>query len=74
LPLDWALTQNSLGLALAALGEREGGIKRLEEAIAAYDAALSVVALDEGSHEIENVNKNRTRASALLASRQHLGR
>ena len=25
LPQDWALTQNNLGLALAALGMREGG-------------------------------------------------
>ncbi|MGF1640612.1 MAG: tetratricopeptide repeat protein, partial [Rhodospirillales bacterium] len=39
-PLDWAATQNNLGLALAALGERESGTARLEEAMAAYRAAL----------------------------------
>ena len=39
-PLDWAMTQNNLGNALATLGERESGTARLEEAIAAYRAAL----------------------------------
>jgi tetratricopeptide (TPR) repeat protein len=35
-PLQWAETQNSLGAALAELGEREKGSARLTEAIAAY--------------------------------------
>jgi hypothetical protein len=35
-PLDWAATQMTLGTALAALGERESGTARLEEAVAAY--------------------------------------
>jgi tetratricopeptide (TPR) repeat protein len=39
-PLDWAATQNNLGLALLRLGERESGTARLEEAVAAYRAAL----------------------------------
>ena len=39
-PLDWAVTQNNLGIALATLGERESGTARLEEAVAAYRAAL----------------------------------
>ena len=39
-PLDWAATQNNLGNALRALGERESGTARLEEAVAAYRAAL----------------------------------
>jgi tetratricopeptide (TPR) repeat protein len=39
-PLDWAVTQNNLGNALALLGERESGTARLEEAVAAYRAAL----------------------------------
>ena len=39
-PLDWAMTQNNLGIALRALGERESGTARLEEAVAAYRAAL----------------------------------
>jgi hypothetical protein len=30
-PLDWAMTQNRLGIALWRLGERESGTARLEE-------------------------------------------
>jgi len=41
-PLDWATTQNNLGLALQSLGEREEGTSRLTEAIVAYRAALEV--------------------------------
>ena len=39
-PLDWARTQINLGIALGRLGERESGTARLEEAVAAYRAAL----------------------------------
>jgi tetratricopeptide (TPR) repeat protein len=39
-PLDWAVTQNNLGLALWRFGERESGTARLEEAVAAYREAL----------------------------------
>ena len=39
-PLDWAMTQNNLGVALQTLGERESGTARLEEAVEAYRAAL----------------------------------
>ena len=34
------MTQNNLGLALDTLGSRESGTARLEEAVAAYRAAL----------------------------------
>ena len=34
------MTQNNLGNALPRLGERESGTARLEEAVAAYRAAL----------------------------------
>jgi len=34
------MTQNNLGNALSTLGERESGTARLEEAVAAYRAAL----------------------------------
>lgn len=40
MPLDWAATQNNLGNALQALGQREPGTGRLEDAVAAYCAAL----------------------------------
>jgi hypothetical protein len=39
-PLDWAATQNNLGVALTTLGERESGTAHLEAAAAAYQAAL----------------------------------
>ncbi len=39
-PLDWAATQNNLGVVLRALGEREDRTERLEQAVAAYRAAL----------------------------------
>ncbi|QLH41081.1 MAG: tetratricopeptide repeat protein [Defluviicoccus sp.] len=38
--MDWAATQNNLGIALATLGERESDTARLEDAVAAYRAAL----------------------------------
>ena len=39
-PLDWAMTQNNLGIVLARLGEREHGTARIEEAVTVYRAAL----------------------------------
>ena len=39
-PLDWAMKQNNLGIALWTLGARESGTARLEEAVAAYRDAL----------------------------------
>jgi tetratricopeptide (TPR) repeat protein len=42
LPLEWAMTQNSLGSVLSRLGEREEGTAFLEQALAAYRAALEV--------------------------------
>jgi tetratricopeptide (TPR) repeat protein len=39
-PLDWATTQDRLGSALRALGERESGTATLQKAVAAYGEAL----------------------------------
>jgi hypothetical protein len=39
LTIYWAGTQNNLGAALWALGERESGTARLKEAVAAFRAA-----------------------------------
>ena len=50
LPQDWATTQNSLGNALRALGERLGGAKglrRLNEAVKAHHQALTVQTRDD---------------------------
>jgi hypothetical protein len=41
-PLQWAVTQMDLGIALSTLGERESGTARPEEAAAAFDAALTI--------------------------------
>ncbi len=38
--LDWAATENDLGIALRRLGERESGTGRLNDAVAAFRAAL----------------------------------
>jgi hypothetical protein len=40
LKLDWAGTQNNLGIALSSLGDRENGTAKLEEAVVAYREAL----------------------------------
>jgi tetratricopeptide (TPR) repeat protein len=40
IPLFWATTQNNLGTVLRALGERENGAERLEEAVSVYREAL----------------------------------
>jgi tetratricopeptide (TPR) repeat protein len=42
----WALTQRRLGDTLKMLDERENGTARLEEAVAAYRSALSVLTRD----------------------------
>ena len=39
-PLDWAITQANLGLALKVTGEHESGTARLEEAVVAERVAL----------------------------------
>jgi hypothetical protein len=41
-PADWAMTQMILGNTPETLGERESGTAHLEEAVAAYDDALSM--------------------------------
>lgn len=46
MPLEWATTQNNLGNALTALGERESGTERLEEAVGTYRAALEELTRD----------------------------
>jgi hypothetical protein len=41
-PLDWAMTQSNLGISLQALGKRESGTERLEEARTAIALAWDV--------------------------------
>jgi hypothetical protein len=42
-PLQWATAQRLLGNALQALGERESGTAKLEEAVAAHRDALKEI-------------------------------
>ena len=64
MPLDWARTQTGLGLALSALGSREAGTVRLEEAAAAFDACLTVVVSAWPDEWIRAVRESRDDAQA----------
>jgi hypothetical protein len=63
-PLDWAMTQNNLGSALRALGERESGTARLEEAVTAWEACLTAAGdyLAAGAGSSIRTRRNETRA------------
>jgi tetratricopeptide (TPR) repeat protein len=70
-PLRW--TRNNLGGAPSSLKDRqsgESGITRLQEALAAFDAALSVFIADGAMHNVNLTRGNRDRAASLLAARR----
>ncbi len=69
-PLQWATTQNNLGNALSALGEREDGTLRLQEAVAAYQGALEVFRPAAASYYVVLTERNLARAEAQLAERR----
>lgn len=73
-PLDWAITQNNLGAALSALGERESGreqsIRHLEAAAAAYRAALTELTNESAPHWHDTAQQNLARCLALLEQRR----
>ena len=50
-PERWAATQDRLGNALVRLGERTSGTARFEQAIAAFNAALSYLTREKNPHE-----------------------
>ena len=64
-----ATTQNNLGNALKALGERESGTARLEEAVAAYKAALGVFELAQTAYNTEATKANLKKTEILLQER-----
>ena len=68
-PLDWAMTQNNLANALATLGERESGAARLEEAIVAFDACLTVTETAEPEALVRQVRSYRDETRAAIARR-----
>jgi len=55
---------------LQALGERESGTARLEQAVAAYDSALEVFEAAGADHYARIARANRDRARALLDARR----
>jgi hypothetical protein len=69
-PLQWATTQNNLGLALATLGEHENGTVRLVEAVAAYREALKERTWERTPYYWEQTQRNLERALKLLEERK----
>ena len=64
------MTQNNLGIALAVLGERESGTARLEEAVAAYRAALEERTRDRVPLEWATTQSNLGDALRVLGERE----
>jgi tetratricopeptide (TPR) repeat protein len=62
--------QNNLGAALAILGEREAGTERLEEAVAAYRAALEEFPRDRAPHDWARTQSNLGSAPQTLGERE----
>ena len=71
MPLDWARTQNNLGNALWTLGERESGTARLEEAVAAYRAALQERTRERVPLDWAATQSNLGNALSVLGERVH---
>jgi tetratricopeptide (TPR) repeat protein len=69
-PLDWATTQNNLGTALQALGERESSTAKLEQAVEAYRASLQEWTTEATPNWHEIARRNFARTLALLEQRQ----
>jgi tetratricopeptide (TPR) repeat protein len=76
-PPEWATTQNNLGEALRALGERESGqaesIRLLDKAVAAFRAALEEWTIEAAPYWHGVAQGNLARAQALLDARRKGG-
>jgi hypothetical protein len=68
-PLDWATTQNNLGNALRALGDRESGTARLQDAVAAWYACLTVTASVWPSEWVQQVRSKEAEVQVEIAQR-----
>jgi hypothetical protein len=68
-PLDWALTQNNMGSALAWLGGQEAGTGHIEEAAEVCREALVVFRDAGATNYISIAERNLVRAEAELAKR-----
>jgi tetratricopeptide (TPR) repeat protein len=69
-PLDWAMTQTSLGVALSRLGGRESGTEKLEEAVLAYREALKEFTKEAAPYWHNFAQQNLDRTNTLLAQRR----
>ena len=70
IPLQWATTLNNLGNALVRLGEGDGDTARLEEAVAAYRAALEERTRERVSLDWAAKQNNLANALANLGERE----
>jgi hypothetical protein len=64
------MTQNNLGNALQTLGERESGTARLEEAVAAFAACLTVTETTWPSEWVQQARSHRDETLEELARRR----
>ena len=69
-PLDWAMTQNNLGIALRRLGERESGTARLQEAVAAFNACLTVIKTAWPEEWVQEVRSHRDETQTEITRRR----
>ncbi len=69
-PTDWAMTQHSVGAALATLGTHERGTTKLEEAAAAFRAALTVYTRDRHPLRWAQTQNNLGRTLTTLGLRE----
>ncbi len=72
-PLDWAMTQNNLGAALKALGDRENGTELLRQAAEATRAAWDLYHNAGMTHYDAHFQSRIADIEALIASRTQAG-
>jgi hypothetical protein len=68
-PSQWALIQYFLGLALEKIGEQEIGTGRLEEAVAVWEACLTVAPSTWPPARVQEVGSRIDQARAEIARR-----
>jgi hypothetical protein len=68
-PLDWAMTQNNFGDTLWTLGERDSGTARLQQAVSAWEACLTVTETAWPEEWVLQVRSHRDETRAEIARR-----
>jgi len=69
-PLDWATTQDSLGIALSRLGEIKSSTDYLKEAVAAYCEALQELSISRAPFDLAGTKNNLGNALTALGDRE----